>query len=139
MKTPSFTDALAELVREDPRYPEQAYFFIREALDHAIKMHAKPLDGPGRHVSGTELLEGIREFGLSEYGAMCRTVLRSWGIHETVDFGHLVFNLVGKNVLGKTDDDRLEDFENGYDFEDAFSAPFRPRPKTPSRPLPEER
>jgi len=134
MKKPSFNEALSELVQEDSRYTEQAYLFIREALDHAIKMHSKSLDGPGRHVSGKELLDGIREFGLNEYGAMCHTVLRAWGVHETVDFGHLVFNLVRKNVLGKTEDDKLEDFKNGYDFDEAFSAPFRPSEKAHAQP-----
>ena len=135
MKKPSFADAIAEMVQEDPRYPKEAYYFVREALDYAIKLYAKPIEGPGRHVSGKELLEGIRQFGLSEYGAMCRSVLRTWGIEETADFGHLVFNLVEKNVLGKTEDDKLEDFENGYDFDEAFSAPYRPRAET--NPLPQ--
>ena len=134
MKKPSFADALAELVQEDPRYSEAAYYFIREALDHAIKMYDKPLEGPGRHVSGKELLQGIRDFALQEYGAMARTVLNAWGIEETADFGHLVFNLVEKNVLGKTEEDKLEDFENGYDFDEAFAAPFRPRAKEGARP-----
>ena len=87
----------------------------------------KPVEGPGRHVSGTELLEGIRRFALAEFGPLAMTVLNHWGISKTVDFGHLVFNLVEKGVLGKTSDDKLEDFADGYEFEHAFRGPFCPR------------
>jgi uncharacterized repeat protein (TIGR04138 family) len=126
MKKFSFCEALEEIVRDDPRYDEQAYHFIREALDFTIKMLDKPAEGPGRHVSGYELLEGIRKFALEEYGPLAHTILRRWGIRRCEDFGELVFNLVEKGVLGKTDEDRREDFHGGYDFRDAFVLPFLP-------------
>lgn len=132
MKKVGFNEALNLILAEDPRYQPYAYHFIREALDFSIKHFAKPLDGPGRHVSGTELLEGIRRFALQEYGPMAMTVLRHWGINETADFGHLVFNLVEKGVLGKTEEDTLEDFLDGYDFDDVFRKPFRPQASTPA-------
>ena len=37
-----------------------------------------------------------------------------------------VKDLVESGKLGKTDEDRPEDFADGFDFEDAFDAPFRP-------------
>jgi uncharacterized repeat protein (TIGR04138 family) len=130
MKKPLFTDALSEIVAADPRYDQEAYLFVREALDFTIKMLNKPKEGPGRHVRGEELLDGLRQYALKEFGPLAKTVLGRWGIHACVDFGHMVFNLVQHGVLGKTDEDRLEDFAGGYDFEEAFRKPFWPRSRT---------
>ena len=57
-------------------------------------------------------------------------MLNYWGVNQCVDFGHLVFNLVQQGVLGKTDEDRLEDFAGGYDFDEAFRKPFRAHRRT---------
>jgi uncharacterized repeat protein (TIGR04138 family) len=132
MKKLNFNEALAQILAEDPRFDEQAYHFVREALDFTIKLMEKPVEGVGRHVKGGELLEGIRQFALQEFGPLAKTVLNKWGVKRCEDFGDIVFNLVGKGVLGKTDEDRKEDFAGGYDFEVAFRTPFRPRSKAPS-------
>ena len=132
MRKLSFNEALAQILREDKRYDEQAYHFLREALDFTIKLLAKPAGGPGRHVSGAELLDGARQYALQEFGPMAKTVLGRWGIKRCEDFGEIVFNLVGKGVLGKTEQDRKEDFAGGYDFDAAFCLPFRPAGKKTS-------
>lgn len=128
MKKPSFNDALQEILQDDPRYTEEAYHFIREALDFTIRSLDKPEEGKGRHVSGKELLGGIRDFAIGEYGPITKTVLGKWGIERCIDFGYIVFNLVEKGILGKTESDRVEDFAEGYTFEDAFLKPFEPDP-----------
>ncbi len=133
MKKTSFEEALHQITREDPRYDAHAYLFIREALDFTIKELAKPTEGPARHVSGKELLEGIRRYALAEYGPIAHRVLSHWGLGCTEDFGNMVFNLVDKGILGKTAEDSQEDFAGGYDFEQAFLAPFRPRKDPTSR------
>lgn len=129
MKKVNLTEALEQILREDPRYDVQAYLFLREALDFTIKLLAKPAGGPGRHVTGGELLEGIRQYALQEFGPMARRVLRHWGIRRCEDFGEIVFNLVGKGILGRTEQDRKEDFAGGYDFDEAFCRPFEPSRK----------
>ncbi|NCC49966.1 MAG: hypothetical protein EOM20_01995 [Spartobacteria bacterium] len=126
MKKPSFQEAIEQIRREDPRYTVEAYDFIREALDYAMKHLERPRKGHGRHVTGQELLVSIREFTLREFGPISKRVLNHWGIHSTEDFGHVVFNLVDKGILGKTEGDRIEDFADGYDFADAFVKPFLP-------------
>ncbi|NKB24290.1 MAG: hypothetical protein GKR87_07945 [Kiritimatiellae bacterium] len=126
MNTKKFEEALHQLLELDPRYPEQAYILIREALDFTIKTLNKPVEGDARHISATELMEGIRQFVLQEYGPMTKTILNEWGIYSSEDFGEIVFNLVAKGILGKTEKDRKEDFMQGYDFNEAFSEPFRP-------------
>jgi uncharacterized repeat protein (TIGR04138 family) len=57
---------------------------------------------------------------------MALTVLNSWGVRNTGDFGEIVFNLVETGKLGKTDEDKKEDFTNGYDFHEVFARPFLP-------------
>lgn len=131
MKKVVFHEAVDALSRSDKRYHEQAYFFLREALDFSLKAMNKPAEGPGRHISGQELVEGIRQFALQEFGPLAKTVLAHWGIHRCEDFGELVFNLVEAGVLGKTEQDRKEDFAGGYDFETAFRKPYRPRSRLP--------
>lgn len=114
------------ILREDPRYAADAYVFLRQALDFSVRMLNKPDQGPARHVTGQELLEGIRLLALQQFGPMARTVLESWGITRTRDFGDIVFNLIDKGVLGRKTEDRKSDFAGGYDFEEAFTKPFRP-------------
>lgn len=125
MKKIRFEEALAEILQSDRRYDAEAYQFVREALDFTIKLLDKPAEGPGRHVTGAELLEGIRQYALQEYGPMALTVLHRWGVRRCEDFGEIVFNMVEQGILGKTEQDRKEDFAGGYDFDTAFRQPFR--------------
>ncbi|MFT5125743.1 MAG: putative repeat protein (TIGR04138 family) [Kiritimatiellia bacterium] len=126
MKSSSFGEALDEIIHQDGRYTAEAYHFVREGLDFTIKLMAKPLEGPARHVSGPELLDGIRKFALQEYGPLTKTVLNKWGIQECADVGEMVFSMVDKGILGKTEDDEISDFTGGFDFDDAFRKPFLP-------------
>lgn len=126
MRRVSFPEAIAQIIKEDPRFSPEAYLFVMEALDFTTKMLSKPTSGPDRHASADELLEGIRKFALREYGQIAMTVLNSWGIYRCGDFGHIVFNLVAKKVLRKSDNDSVQDFENGFDFKTAFQVPFDP-------------
>jgi len=121
MNQPSADEILLEILRRDPRYKIEAYAFVRAGLDFTVRRLAKP-----RHISGQELLEGIREFALAEFGPMTKTTLNNWGIRQTEDIGEIVFNMVETGLLGKTDQDSRADFSNGYDFDEVFRKPFRP-------------
>jgi uncharacterized repeat protein (TIGR04138 family) len=120
-------EALREIVKDDPRYDLDAYLFLREALDVAVRLFNKPADGAARHVSGRELLDAIRRHALDEYGPMALRVLNTWGVRRTDDFGAIVFNMVERGVLGKTDEDKIDDFRGCYDFADAFEKPYLPQ------------
>ncbi len=124
-----FADVVELIQREDPRFEKGAYFFVRQALDHTLKNIKKQQQEQTRtssHVSGHELLEGIRDFALEQYGPMSLTLLNTWNVQTCSDFGDIVFNLVDYGVLGKTENDRPEDFRDGYDFFEAFAKPFLP-------------
>jgi uncharacterized repeat protein (TIGR04138 family) len=125
----SFEEALAKIQAKDPRYHREAYLFVREALDHTQKTIGKDPRGKIRHVTGQELLEGIREFALEQFGPMAKTVLEDWGIHCGEDFGEIVFNMIEVGWLAKTSKDSRADFANGYDFDEAFRKPFLPKSK----------
>ena len=125
----SFEMALAKIQAKDPRYHREAYLFVREALDHTQKAIAKNPRSRIRHVSGQELLEGIREFALQQFGPMAKSVLAEWGICRCEDFGEIVFNMVEVDWLAKTNRDSRADFANGYDFDTAFRKPFLPQSK----------
>jgi uncharacterized repeat protein (TIGR04138 family) len=113
-------------VGSDPRYQRDGYIFLRDALDFTTKQHKKVKGVSVRHVSGPELLDGVRQYALKEFGPMVMTVFDSWGIRSSEDIGHMVFNLIGAGVFGKTEQDSIEDFKNVYDFEEAFVKPFAP-------------
>ena len=102
----SIEELLENIVLEDNRYSVDAYHFVREGLDFTVKSLRSP-----RHVNGGELLNGIREYALEEYGPMAKRVLAEWGITCCTDIGCIVFNLVNVGLLGKTEDDSLEDLK----------------------------
>jgi uncharacterized repeat protein (TIGR04138 family) len=109
------------------RFASDAYHFVHEGLNHTLKSLKRGGQHPHRHVSGQELLHGLREFALKEYGPMSKAVLNEWGVKATDDIGQIVFNLVSGGVLGKNDTDSPSDFKNVYTFDDAFVKPFVPR------------
>lgn len=78
-----------------------------------------------RHVGGEELCWGLRDLALERWGFMASTVLRHWGIRNTKDFGRMVFALVENELLQKQPDDRIEDFENVYNFDDALDRSYK--------------
>ena len=132
---PSYQETVFEICKKDPRYHPDAYFFLVEALDVTVKDIRKNQPDHGRHVTGKELLEGIKEYALDEFGPLTFTVFAEWGIHATLDFGEIVFNLVEAGRLGKTEKDSREDFKDGYSFEVAFLHPFEPQqPDAPAAP-----
>jgi len=133
---PSFQETVSEICKKDARYQPDAYFFLIEALDVTVKDIRKNQPEHGRHVSGKELLNGIKTYAVEEFGPMAFTVFSEWGIHATLDFGEIVFNLVESGRLGKTESDSRDDFKNGFDFDEAFVVPFEPQPSDSPAPKP---
>lgn len=130
MQKIGFAEALDSIVAGDPRYQREAYVFLRDALDFTTKQQKKAKGTTVRHVSGPELLEGVRQYALKEFGPMVITVFDNWGIHSTEDLGNMVFNLIGAGIFGKTEEDSIDDFKSVYDFQEAFVKPFAPENKT---------
>ncbi len=119
-----FQLAIQQSVDKDPRYHPHAYEFVREALNVAANLFSEGKED--RHVTGQQVLEGVRTHALSEYGPMSFTILAEWGLHCGEDVGNIVYNLIGVGYFGKNDEDSLEDFTGGFDFEQALCEPFKP-------------
>jgi uncharacterized repeat protein (TIGR04138 family) len=125
---------LAELVRRDPRYAYEAYEFVFAALAHTQKLlgravpdEPKTEPGPDHHVTGGELLQGVRDLALREFGLMARTVFHLWGIDRTDDVGEIIFKLVEANLMSKTPSDSRQDFHNVYDLDQVLVRDYRIR------------
>lgn len=111
---------LEDLAESSGRFRTEAFLFIFRALEHCRQRTQR-----AGHVSGQELTESARQLAISEFGPMAKSVLNHWGVAQTEDFGRIVFLLVEHELLAKTDDDKLEDFRNGFDFETAFVLDYR--------------
>lgn len=109
-------------------YPQEAYQFVRDGLQHTVKLthgddasqasNAQP--GAEKHVSGQQLCLGLRDYAVSRYGLMARTVLERWGIRRTDDFGRIVFAMIDAGLMRKSDEDCLEDFQGVFEFDEGF-------------------
>ena len=135
MKSSEIEETLQKIVKRNPRYHRDAYLFVQEGLDFTLKKFEKPNRKPG-HISGQELLEGIRELAIEQFGPMARTVFTEWGIFSCEDFGEIVFILVEHELLSKNERDSREDFKDGYDFFETFEKPYLPTAKLAARQKP---
>ena len=131
MQEPEFAEIVTLICKEDARFDRKAYDFVRLGLDQTVKDIRKKdpsrSEKGGRHVSGGELLEGLRAYALEQFGPLSMTVLNAWGITRCRDFGDIVFNLIEYNVFSKTSNDKPEDFDDGFGFDEAFVKPFLPK------------
>lgn len=129
MQNPDFSEIVAQICKEDTRFDRKAYDFVRLGLEHTVK-DLRKRDAAraerSRHVSGPELLDGLRVYALEQFGPLAKTVLNTWGVNSCRDIGDIVFNLIEYNVFSKTENDRREDFSDVYDFDEAFVKPFQP-------------
>jgi uncharacterized repeat protein (TIGR04138 family) len=116
-------------IERDVRYHQNAYQFVYQALRFTQQCLNRPVasgaENEDAHISGVELLDGIRAFALNQFGLMTRTVFRHWGISSTEDFGNIVFELIERGEMSKTDRDQLSDFFDVYDFEEVFDRGYR--------------
>ena len=110
---------LEDLASHDSRYKLEAYIFVINALEYTMRSLRRK-----GHVSGRELLDGIKGLAKREFGPMAKMVFENWGVTRTEDFGEIVFRLVGAGILGKTEKDSLEDFSGVFDFDDVFEKQY---------------
>lgn len=122
-----FHEAVQLAVAKDPRYQPLAYEFVRDALHVAVKHFREGEEDP--HVTGQQVLLGVKMHALAEYGPLALMLLHQWGIHRGEDIGNIVYNFIEIGYFGKNDGDSIEDFANGFDFEKELTSPFQPSSK----------
>jgi uncharacterized repeat protein (TIGR04138 family) len=111
-----FLDLVEEICRHDKRYKPDAYEFVLQGLNFTQGKLKKQA-----HVSGRELAFGLRDYAIEQYGALSQRVLSHWGISQTRDFGEIVYSMIEKRLLSKSEEDYLDDFNSVYDFNTAFA------------------
>ncbi|MBI3616375.1 MAG: hypothetical protein HY211_07665 [Candidatus Omnitrophica bacterium] len=126
-----FLQKVRTLCKQNLRYKPEAYTFVLAALHftvsrlpqrrHDSEITSGAASSSRSHVTGQELLEGIRIYGMDQFGPLTRQVFEHWGVQSTEDFGRIVFSLVDIQLLGKTDEDSLADFQGVYNFAQAFN------------------
>jgi len=127
---------LAQIARQSG-FHLQAFYFVQRGLEFTVqRIHGElPKDreidvrDTSRHISGTQLCCGLRDFAIDQYGLLARTVLRRWSIRDCEDFGRIVFAMVDAGLMHKTDNDTLADFVNVFDFTNAFADPLTLTPQ----------
>ena len=121
-----------------PLFHPDAYEFLKVALRFTVhhtprltssspQQQSPPEPGmpdESQHVTGQELLEGIRRYALDQFGLMTMQVFDHWGIGNTEDWGRMVFELIDRGEMYKTDHDQLSDFAEVYSFERAFDLEY---------------
>lgn len=123
MKNQNFQREIEKITEKDPRYSVEAYEFVSDAVVYTARLLERT-SLKNRHISGKELLDGIRKYAIDQFGPLAGEVLKGWGIHDGRSVGDIVFNMVNNQLLGKTENDSIEDFNDGFDFEEAFGKPF---------------
>ncbi len=125
-----FQREVRKILEREERYAEDAYYFVQRAVRYTQKLKTRSAEGPAGHISCKDLLSGIRRFSLHEFGPLGMRVFAEWGIHNTEDFGNIVFEMAEQGILGISEDDRIEEFRDIFDFHDVFVKPFMPSGKT---------
>jgi uncharacterized repeat protein (TIGR04138 family) len=132
MKDENFT--LYQIIQKDPRYPLEAYHFVRESLAFAADCleldyyeeisESECCDRRERHLTGQQLCEAIRQYALNQFGYMAKIVLKSWGIESTRCFGDIVYNMIHGGIMKKSEYDQRCHFDDVYQFDDVFQNQF---------------
>ncbi|MBO5959895.1 MAG: hypothetical protein J6Q65_07205 [Lentisphaeria bacterium] len=103
---------LQEIVKRDPKYPVAAYKFVSAGVQYTVQSLQKASkNGLERHVTGQELLRGILEFAVLQYGFLAPDVLEYWNFRTGRDIGNAVYTLIGAKILSASPNDRIEDFD----------------------------
>ena len=106
-------EAVDRICRNDKRYSPDSYEFISDAVTYTVKKLERSKKPRGeRHVDGRELVKGVAEYAVEQFGPLAKSVLSDWGLTTGISIGNVVYSLIGENLLYASDDDRLDDFNN---------------------------
>lgn len=124
-------DPIHKLALDDARYSPEAFRFLFESLEVAIRLAGREqAEGPERHVTGGEVLDGMVAHARDLFGPLAAAVWRTWGIEKPIDWGHIVFLLVEAGLLNRQDSDRVEDFDRPLDLDAVFVRGYEPEMPT---------
>lgn len=119
--------SLLDLMREDNRYPLDAYEFVYEAIEFTKRRIARSQPGNRqvRHITPAQLVEGVRDLALERFGLLACEVLRRWHIHTSSDVGEIIFNLVRTGDVELGPGETRADFDGLCDYLQELPQQFR--------------
>ena len=127
MKDKHFKDTVENIICDDSRFSYGAYEFISKAVAYTVqKISSTKKATATNHISGYELLCGISDFAVQKFGPLAYEVLKSWGLKDSLSIGYVVFNMVDYSLLGKSDEDDIQDFENAFNLKNELTTRFLP-------------
>jgi len=112
MKKNDLQEKIVMIMKNDQRYPADAYNFI----SHAVTVVASRSKNKKQHITAFELLEGIKIVARETFGPFAAQVLIEWSVKLPGDVGAIVFNLVEAKALSSSDKDSPEDFAIEFDL-----------------------
>jgi uncharacterized repeat protein (TIGR04138 family) len=120
---------ILDICRDDPRFAYEAYKYICDAVTFTAKRLASvaqktEIDTDDHHITGAELLSGVCDMAVNDFGMMAPIVFSQWGIRTTDDIGTIVFKLIEAKCLSKSERDSPEDFHNLFDLNEALTKGF---------------
>lgn len=98
-------------------YPPQAYALIFQTMEWVRKKE----DGDEEkvaHLTGQELGKAIFDFSVDMYGFLTPIVWQDLNIYRSEDIGKIVWHLVQERLIGKRDEDKIEDFDELWSIDD---------------------
>lgn len=127
MKDEKFRETVSRILDHDSRYAAEAYAFVSDAVNYtAEKLNRR--NKSSRHISGHELLEGITDYALKQFGPLACEVLSEWGLENGLSIGNVVFNMVNEKLLTANENDSIEDFSVDFDITEELRRPFEQAP-----------
>ena len=121
MKKNDINEKITEIMKNDQRYPADAYHFI----SHAVTVVATRGDKK-QHITALALLKGIKIVARETFGPFAAQVLIKWSVNLPGDVGAIVFNLVEAKALSSSDEDSPEDFAVEFDLLDGLDLASEP-------------
>jgi len=116
----AFRDGIMDQIRmREQRFDERAYLFVLAALEFCQTRLTER-----RHITGAELAHACRSLAIDRFGLTARLVLEHWGVRSTRDIGDIVFTLVDLGLLISQPQDRREDFDDVFEFAQAFESEY---------------
>lgn len=112
---------LENIALKDGRYSPNVVRFVYEGLRYTTE---NLIAEPG-HITGKTLCKGLKSLAVKKWGRLAKLVLNTAGVKNTHDFGEIVYMMIKNEWMSAQSSDRMEDFDDVYDFQTEFKGNFK--------------
>ena len=129
MQAIGFHEALDKLFKHDPRYHAEAYIFLRDALEATLKRRKKARK-EHRPRGRDRVARGISDRTACRSSDRWPSPSSTIGVFAPLRMSAIWCSILSTSgIFGKTDEDTLESFREGYDFAGSIRASFPSQPE----------